>query len=179
LSGYSQGGQLVHNAAKLLPAETAQKIAGAVTFGDPGTQAGETYLAHTQLSPRASHIMQTLLTTTHSYRQRPIVCKYPSWKRQDLLSPPGQHLPERGAHHAVSLLVFVAICTCSCGLCGVEVAGQVSSRLEWCGRAEGRGQESRPDFTQFLSPGHAVAVESQAHLHATEAMLTITNRSQE
>lgn len=37
LSGYSQGGQLVHNAAKLLPAETAQKIAGAVTFGDPGT----------------------------------------------------------------------------------------------------------------------------------------------
>ncbi|KAG8156444.1 hypothetical protein KVR01_013678 [Diaporthe batatas] len=35
LSGYSQGGQLVHNAAKLLPAEAAQKIAGAVTFGDP------------------------------------------------------------------------------------------------------------------------------------------------
>ncbi|KAH8746228.1 cutinase, partial [Diaporthe sp. PMI_573] len=34
LSGYSQGGKLVHNAAKLLPAETAQKIAGAVTFGD-------------------------------------------------------------------------------------------------------------------------------------------------
>ncbi|KAI7780484.1 cutinase [Diaporthe eres] len=35
LSGYSQGGQLVHNAAKLLPADTAQKIAAAVTFGDP------------------------------------------------------------------------------------------------------------------------------------------------
>lgn len=38
LSGYSQGGQLVHNAAKLLPAKTAEKIAAAVTFGDPGTQ---------------------------------------------------------------------------------------------------------------------------------------------
>lgn len=38
LGGYSQGGQLVHNAAKQLPAETAQKIAAAVTFGDPGTQ---------------------------------------------------------------------------------------------------------------------------------------------
>lgn len=36
LSGYSQGGQLVHNAAKLLPAKTAGKVAAAVTFGDPG-----------------------------------------------------------------------------------------------------------------------------------------------
>ncbi|KAJ0114202.1 cutinase [Diaporthe amygdali] len=35
LSGYSQGGQLVHNAAKLMPADIAGKIAGAVTFGDP------------------------------------------------------------------------------------------------------------------------------------------------
>lgn len=39
LSGYSQGGQLVHNAAKLLPAKTADKIAAAVTFGDPGKHA--------------------------------------------------------------------------------------------------------------------------------------------
>ncbi|KAK7948627.1 cutinase precursor [Apiospora aurea] len=35
LSGYSQGGQLVHNAAKQLPAATASKVAGAVIFGDP------------------------------------------------------------------------------------------------------------------------------------------------
>ena len=36
MSGYSQGGQLVHNAAKQLPAATASKVAGAVIFGDPG-----------------------------------------------------------------------------------------------------------------------------------------------
>ncbi|KAK3356820.1 cutinase, partial [Lasiosphaeria hispida] len=35
MSGYSQGGQLVHNAAKLLPAATTAKIAAAVIFGDP------------------------------------------------------------------------------------------------------------------------------------------------
>ncbi|TGO30073.1 hypothetical protein BPAE_0008g00650 [Botrytis paeoniae] len=35
ISGYSQGGQLVHNAAKLLPADTTAKISSAVIFGDP------------------------------------------------------------------------------------------------------------------------------------------------
>ncbi|RAL66541.1 hypothetical protein DID88_006231 [Monilinia fructigena] len=35
ISGYSQGGQLVHNAAKQLPAATSAKIAAAVIFGDP------------------------------------------------------------------------------------------------------------------------------------------------
>ncbi|KAA8564429.1 hypothetical protein EYC84_011366 [Monilinia fructicola] len=38
ISGYSQGGQLVHNAAKQLPAATTAKIAAAVIFGDPGSQ---------------------------------------------------------------------------------------------------------------------------------------------
>ncbi|TGO64414.1 hypothetical protein BCON_0007g00640 [Botryotinia convoluta] len=37
ISGYSQGGQLVHNAAKLLPADTTAKISSAVIFGDPGS----------------------------------------------------------------------------------------------------------------------------------------------
>jgi cutinase len=36
MSGYSQGGQLVHKAAKLLPAETTAKVSSAVIFGDPG-----------------------------------------------------------------------------------------------------------------------------------------------
>lgn len=35
MSGYSQGGQLVHNAAKLLPASTMAKISSVVIFGDP------------------------------------------------------------------------------------------------------------------------------------------------
>lgn len=35
ISGYSQGGQLVHNAAALLPADVSAKVAGAVIFGDP------------------------------------------------------------------------------------------------------------------------------------------------
>ncbi|KAI0136835.1 cutinase [Xylariales sp. AK1849] len=35
MAGYSQGGQLVHNAAQMLPAATASKVAGAVIFGDP------------------------------------------------------------------------------------------------------------------------------------------------
>jgi len=34
-SGYSQGGQIVHNAAKLLPAAVVQWISSAVIFGDP------------------------------------------------------------------------------------------------------------------------------------------------
>jgi cutinase len=36
MAGYSQGGQLVHNAAKQLPAVAASKVAAAVIFGDPG-----------------------------------------------------------------------------------------------------------------------------------------------
>ncbi|KUJ19401.1 cutinase [Mollisia scopiformis] len=35
MSGYSQGGQLVHNAAKLLPASTMAKVNSVVIFGDP------------------------------------------------------------------------------------------------------------------------------------------------
>jgi len=37
MSGYSQGGQLVHNAAKALPATVTAKLAGALIFGDPST----------------------------------------------------------------------------------------------------------------------------------------------
>jgi cutinase len=36
MSGYSQGGQLVHNAAKLLPAATMAGVSSVVIFGDPG-----------------------------------------------------------------------------------------------------------------------------------------------
>ncbi|WYZ37051.1 hypothetical protein EsH8_II_000557 [Colletotrichum jinshuiense] len=35
ISGYSQGGQLVHNAAAMLPADMVAKVSGAVIFGDP------------------------------------------------------------------------------------------------------------------------------------------------
>ncbi|KAI0162559.1 cutinase [Pestalotiopsis sp. NC0098] len=35
MAGYSQGGQLVHNAAKMLPASTTSKVMAAVIFGDP------------------------------------------------------------------------------------------------------------------------------------------------
>jgi cutinase len=35
MSGYSQGGQLIHNAAKLLPAATMAKVNSVVIFGDP------------------------------------------------------------------------------------------------------------------------------------------------
>jgi cutinase len=35
VSGYSQGGQLVHNAIALLPAATAAWISKVVMFGDP------------------------------------------------------------------------------------------------------------------------------------------------
>jgi hypothetical protein len=35
-SGYSQGGQLVHNSIALLPAATAEWISKVVIFGDPG-----------------------------------------------------------------------------------------------------------------------------------------------
>lgn len=36
MSGYSQGSQVVHNAAAMLPADVSSKVAGAVLFGDPG-----------------------------------------------------------------------------------------------------------------------------------------------
>lgn len=36
MAGYSQGGQLVHNAAKMLDSSTTSKVAAAVIFGDPG-----------------------------------------------------------------------------------------------------------------------------------------------
>jgi len=38
MAGYSQGGQLVHNAAKQLPAVTMAQVNSVVIFGDPGTQ---------------------------------------------------------------------------------------------------------------------------------------------
>jgi hypothetical protein len=38
MSGYSQGGQLVHNAAAQLPASVTANVAAAVIFGDPGEQ---------------------------------------------------------------------------------------------------------------------------------------------
>lgn len=34
MSGYSQGAQLVHNAARMLPAEMMSKVSSVVTFGD-------------------------------------------------------------------------------------------------------------------------------------------------
>lgn len=40
LSGYSQGGQLVHNAAKLLPAATMKAVSSVVIFGDPYSSQG-------------------------------------------------------------------------------------------------------------------------------------------
>lgn len=36
MSCYSQGCQLAHNAAEMLPADVTGKVAGAVLFGDPG-----------------------------------------------------------------------------------------------------------------------------------------------
>lgn len=36
MSGYSQGGQLVHNAAAMLPASTMAQVSSVVIFGDPG-----------------------------------------------------------------------------------------------------------------------------------------------
>ncbi|KAL0941649.1 cutinase [Colletotrichum truncatum] len=35
MSGYSQGGQLVHNGAAMMPADMVAKVAGALIFGDP------------------------------------------------------------------------------------------------------------------------------------------------
>ncbi|RDW84482.1 hypothetical protein BP6252_02072 [Coleophoma cylindrospora] len=45
MSGYSQGGQLVHNAAKMLPASTMAKVNAAVIFGDPDNGAAVTGLS--------------------------------------------------------------------------------------------------------------------------------------
>ena len=35
MAGYSQGGQLVHNAAEQLPASVTSQVAAAIIFGDP------------------------------------------------------------------------------------------------------------------------------------------------
>lgn len=69
LSGYSQGGQLVHNAAKLLPAKTAEKIAAAVTFGDPGTQMPSLSLSssHPLVNQAAALLTMRLLKTTANH----------------------------------------------------------------------------------------------------------------
>jgi len=37
MGGYSQGGQVLHNAAALLPASTMEAVNSIVIFGDPGT----------------------------------------------------------------------------------------------------------------------------------------------
>lgn len=36
MSGYSQGAQVVHDAASALPAATMEKVSAIVTYGDPG-----------------------------------------------------------------------------------------------------------------------------------------------
>ncbi len=35
MAGYSQGGQIVHNAARLLSADTMARVSAVVIFGDP------------------------------------------------------------------------------------------------------------------------------------------------
>lgn len=48
MAGYSQGGQLVHNAAKLLPAATMAKVNSVVIFGDPDNGAAVTGVSAAQ-----------------------------------------------------------------------------------------------------------------------------------
>jgi hypothetical protein len=36
MAAYSQGGQLIHNAAKQLPSSTMAAVSSVVIFGDPG-----------------------------------------------------------------------------------------------------------------------------------------------
>lgn len=54
MAGYSQGSQLVHNAAAMLPADVSSKVAGAVLFGDPSMFA-PTHVLQLIQSP-SSHI---------------------------------------------------------------------------------------------------------------------------
>ncbi|TVY83462.1 Cutinase [Lachnellula suecica] len=51
MSGYSQGGQLVHNAAKMMDAATSAKVSSAIIFGDPdnGTAVGTIPAAKTKI----------------------------------------------------------------------------------------------------------------------------------
>lgn len=51
ISGYSQGGQLVHNAAKMLDAATSAKVNSVLIFGDPmnGTAVGSISAAKTKV----------------------------------------------------------------------------------------------------------------------------------
>lgn len=58
MAGYSQGGQLVHNAAKMLPASTTSKVMAAVIFGDPGTLPSSPYL---RLEPCQKRVLGGLL----------------------------------------------------------------------------------------------------------------------
>lgn len=45
MSGYSQGGQVVHNAAKLMPSSAMSALSSIVIFGDPG-KLTEGFLVH-------------------------------------------------------------------------------------------------------------------------------------
>ncbi|KAI9329016.1 cutinase [Zopfochytrium polystomum] len=45
MAGYSQGGQLVHNAANMLPASVMAQVNSAVIFGDPNNGTAVTNLA--------------------------------------------------------------------------------------------------------------------------------------
>lgn len=67
MSGYSQGGQIVHNAVKLLPAATLAKVSSAVIFGDPGT------LSSTVV----------LFLSSNEFRLWHTGCWYPSRKNKD------------------------------------------------------------------------------------------------
>lgn len=51
MSGYSQGGQLVHNAAKMMDAATSAKVNSVLIFGDPnnGTAVGSIPAAKTKV----------------------------------------------------------------------------------------------------------------------------------
>ena len=64
MSGYSQGGQLVHNAAKQLPSAVASKVAAAVIFGDPGTIQNEVSMLNPKPFTTHTQPSRTLLSHT-------------------------------------------------------------------------------------------------------------------
>jgi len=71
MAGYSQGGQLVHNAAQLLPAATMAKVSSVVIFGDPRMSFTPptvcnilTQLQFSEPQSRTSHLQRSRLSAT-------------------------------------------------------------------------------------------------------------------
>jgi cutinase len=103
MSGYSQGGQIVHNAAKLLPASTMAKVSSVLIFGDPG-----------MCSDSFSKLITLILFPSSDFGQ-PVAGASPAYTK--VICHEGDNICEHGDLILIPHLTYGENCPRGCDVC--------------------------------------------------------------